>query len=279
MIGNGIVAQEIVFCEGYTERGEIRGETKDEWDLGKDGAKVEILYNNGKTTINYAKLYFLIEEKEPTENPEKLIVTVNRQNNWAAASKKFDKAGEYMVSVFGIDNNILASKKITIKGAKKPTTVKEVTKIQKVQETKEIVTEEEDVKEEPAAIRKMTFEKEEVAKTHYYDGSKLSFGQSFDEKLVRPSDKFALGKSGVYVAMLLENPKPLNTPSITVDVWKKTADGDYTEHVGAKEVGIKGDKKAADFHYSFFKPGEYKVSIFSGDFTWICSSYLSIHGE
>lgn len=278
LASNVILAQEIIFCQGYSERGEPKGELKDEWNLDKDGVKVEILYNNGKTTINDAKLYVLIEEKEPKDNPEKLIITVNRQNNWAATSKVFKQAGEFMITVFGIDNNILATKKITIKGAEKPKQAMEAMKVEKVETALKLPAQEEP-KEEKAASRGMTFTKEEVAKTHQYDGSKLSFGQGFDEKLVRPSDKFALGKSGVYVAMLLENPKALSTSTVTVDVWKKDKDGEYTEHIGAKEVKVKSDKKAADFHYSFFKPGEYKVSIFSGDFTWICSSYLTVYGE
>lgn len=278
LVNNGVFAQEIIFCEGNTERGEPKGELKDEWSLDKGGAKVHILYNNGKTTINYAKLYILIEEKEPKENPEKLTITVNRQNNWAAIDYNFTKVGEFMISVFGIDNNVLASRKITIKGSG-VAQMKEAMKVEKVELSVELPGMEEQPQEEKAAARGMTFEKEEVTRVHQYDDSKLSFGQGFDEKLVRPTDKFALGKSGVYVAMLLENSKSLNTSTITVDVWKKGVDGDYTEHIGAKEVKVKSDKKVADFHYSFFKPGEYKVSIFSGDFTWICSNYLTVYGE
>ncbi len=277
LITNNVCAQEIIFCEGNTERGEPRGELKDEWKLSKEGTKVHMLYNNGKTTINYAKLYVLIEEKEPKENPEKLTITVNRQNNWAAIDYTFKKAGEYMISIFGIDNNILASKKIMITGPGAQVT--ETMKIERIETSLKLPGQKKEVEEEKAATRGMNFSKEEVAKVHTYDGSKLSFGQGFDEKLVKPSNQFALGKSGVYVAMLLENPNPLNTSTVTIDVWKKNSEGKYIEHVGAKEVKVKSDKKAADFHYSFTKPGEYKVSIFSGDFTWICSDYLTIYGE
>lgn len=281
LLSSAMYAQQLHFCEQYTDKGEPKN-SKDTWSLGDDNSvKVGFLYHNGKTTMDFNKVYFLIEDKANPKMIDEAELRVNPQMNWVATDHYFKRAGEFMVTVYGPGKQALASKLITIVDGAGPTKVTEVTEakplkeLNKQKETAE-TKEEGDDNSQPAVTR-VKYSKEEVEKVHYYDNSRLMFGDKFTgENLENPRTSFVLGKNGVYVEMLLVTQKPVNAENIMVDVWKKADGGEYTQHVGDKKVATKTGEKLTDFHFSFFDPGEYKVSLFSADNTWICSGYLTV---
>lgn len=275
LMGANAYAQQLIFCESYSNKGEPKN-AKDEWAIGKNGLDINILYNNGKTTIDVAKVIFLIEDKSNPLLTDEIVVPVNQQLNWVGVAHFFDRPGEFIITAHTPKKEALATKQVTIKTAEmKPIKVKEEIKSAPLENmTKKEVTEVKE--EEKAAVTKINYSKEEVEKVHYYDNSRLLFGDKFEgENLANPRSKFALGKNGVYVEMLLVTQQPVNAENITVDVWRKDG-SDYTNHVGDKKISTKSGVKLTNFHYSFFEPGEYKVSLFSEENTWICSGYLTV---
>ena len=112
-----------------------------------------------------------------------------------------------------------------------------------------------------------------------FDQAKLAFGTGLSkDKLAGQSNSFTFDSKGRYVQMFLENGASIGTDRLIIDVWaKSTPDSDYDLHIGKREVGVNPKAKTAYFHFSFFKQGEHKVSIYTKDMIWVLSEYLTIN--
>ncbi len=293
LVSFSLSAQKIYFCRGYSETGEPKGST-DTWAFSEKGTEVVFLYNNGKTTFDFSSIFFLVEEKG-TKETEKIEMKVYQNKNWEAKKYLFKKLGEYTVTVFGSNNKILASGvvKIVSPVAKEAEKVKEqevVTEVKKEKEVAEVKKEKELEKETVVAEKeKVVIEAEktpekinildtkEAKEVLYYDDVKVIFCEQVKEgKTVNEKTNFKMGDIGAYVEIVLESSKPLNTDIITVDIWKKEADNLYSEHTADQEIKLNGKIKQVNFHHSFFKPGDYKISFFSRDNVWITTGYVTV---
>ncbi len=293
LVSFSLSAQKIYFCRGYSETGEPKG-SADTWAFSEKGIEVVLLYNNGKTTFGFATIFFLVEEKT-TKETEKIEMKVSQSRNWEAKKYTFKKAGEYTVSVFGNDNKILTSGtvKITAPQVKEIAVVKEEPVIEKKQEKEAEKITEKEVKKETVALpekEKVIVEPEKVPEqinildtkeakeVLYYDDVKVVFCEQLKEgKIVNEKTNFKMGDIGAYVEILLQSAKPLNTELITVDIWKKEAESNsFSEHADDQEIKISSKSKQVNFHHSFFKPGEYKISFFNHDNVWITTGYVTV---
>ena len=293
-------AQEIIFCEAYTNMG-VPKKAAQVWAVDSLPLRVQIMYNNGKTTITNSKVNFLIEpEKRLGQDAEKIFVNVSQGRNWVVLEKVFDKPGKYAVSVFTPGNEIMAGSMITVKlnGSAKPKQVAkgekavEVNRIEqkekterpkKIEEPRTVIAKAEPKNEEskliktgfnPAKKMEITAEDKEVL---HYDGVKLQFGSGLSNgKLEGVSESFSRNKGRVKLMTQVMNPQPLKTGKIQADFWLKSNTGEYDELVVSEEHEANPRSYKAFFSTLLFKSGEYKVSIYTEDFVWIASSYLKV---
>ena len=287
-------AQKIYFCRGYSEMGEPKG-SSDTWPFSEKGTELVFLYNNGRTTFDFAAIFFLVEEKN-TKETDKVEMKVYQNKSWEAKKYTFKKPGEYNVAVFGNNNIVLASGfvKIVAPEVKKVEVVKEI----KAEENKELVKEEikekvvemtaekvevvaektEKVEQEKISEKINILDTKEAKEVLYYDDIKVVFCEQLKEgKIVNEKTNFKMSDLGAYVEVVLQSGKPLNTDAITVDIWKKEKESNsYTEHAHEEEIKLSTKNKQVNFHHSFFKPGEYKISFFNDDSVWMTTGYVSI---
>lgn len=294
--------QEVIFCESYANTGIPKKPSK-EFLVDSLPFRVQVLYNNGKTTIANSKVNFLVEpEKSMNKKAEKTFINVSQGRNWVVMEKMFELPGRYAVSVFTPKNEIMAGSVISIKvkGAAKPVVEKivdtpkeekpkKVVKVEKVEkkavaedteapanskpveskETKRI-----DTGFNPAEKVEIT---EDEKKTLHYEGVKLLFGNSLSNgKLEGQSDSFGKDKGRVKVMTQVLNPQPLKTEKIQADFWMKSNTGEFDELVVSEEHDANPRSYKAYFTTDLFKSGEYKVSVYTEDFVWIASSYLTV---
>jgi|GEM_PF-1526119 len=111
-----------------------------------------------------------------------------------------------------------------------------------------------------------------------FDKAVMKFGTGIaKDQLAGEATEFAFEAKGRYVQIFLDNGSPLSTDRLVVDVWMRASpDQDYDQHIGRREVGINPKLARANFHFSFFKQGDHKVSVYTRDMVWVCNGYLSI---
>lgn len=297
-----VLGQEVIFCESYANTG-VPKNPATEFLVDSLPFRVQVLYNNGKTTIANSKVNFLVEPEESmNKKAEKTFVNVSQGRNWVVMEQLFEQPGKYAVSVFTPQNEIMAGSLITIKvkGANKPAVEKpaetpkaekpkKVEKVEKVEKKAVAKDTEAPAVSEPVASKKtktidtgfnpaMKVEiTEEDKKTLHYEGVKILFGNSLDKgKLTGVSDSFGKDKGRVKVMTQVLNPQPLKTEKIQADFWMKSNTGEFDELVVSEEHDANPRSYKAYFTTDLFKSGEYKVSVYTEDFVWIASSYLTV---
>ena len=276
-----VSAQKLYFCTDYSQTGEPKGVAED-WPLNANGTEVFFLYNNGKTTLDFTSLFFVIENKTNGKS-DKVEFKVAQNRNWDVMKYTFKEAGMYSVSAFGKENKLLAKAVIKVGEPKATETVKtepEKEELKKEEAKKEEVKKEEPKKEElKEVIAEPVKDKEsaEVQEVLYYNDIKVIFCEQVKEgKIVNEKTSFKMTEPGTYVEIVLQCGKPLNTDVINVDVWKKDQSNSYTEYVIDQEVKLDSKSRQVNFHHSFFKPGDYKISFFNNENVWMTSGYVSV---
>lgn len=111
-----------------------------------------------------------------------------------------------------------------------------------------------------------------------YAKSKINFTN--DEANVLKSEnyykEFSIGKEGGFIYAVVDNyPDKLNTDQIVVDIWKKKG-SKYDSFVETKRYDITGTLDYTYFKYTFNETGEYKISVYTKDETWINTGYVTI---
>src|ERR1051325_8140666 len=123
-----------------------------------------------------------------------------------------------------------------------------------------------------------TTESTDKTSSTYYAKSKINFTN--DEANVLKSDyyykEFTIGKDGGFIYAVVDNyPDKLNTTEIIVDIWKKKG-SKYDEFVETKRYTLSGTLDYTYFKYTFYDTGDYKISVFTKDETWINTGYVTI---
>ncbi|MFC2175773.1 hypothetical protein ACFLR1_02225 [Bacteroidota bacterium] len=112
-----------------------------------------------------------------------------------------------------------------------------------------------------------------------YETFYIAFGRGMrNGMLVGQNEKFKLNPQGHYVEVLFSNNLGFNTSQISIDVWHKpTGASDYINHVVEKKISVSNGAIQANFNLTFFKRGQYKVSLYTDKHTWIGSGYMSLY--
>ncbi len=238
-------SQTLQFAKSFTETGEGI-DKRNVWFADSAEQRVAVLFNNGKQTISVHRL--VAEIKMPNDSVAKLILKVGSNKNWVADYFEMKELGKYAVSVKDEKGNILAANDLYLRGSESPRTEEEA------------------------------FQVANVNQTLKYEQSVLTFCEAYKEgKIQNPNTTFKLSGNGKYVEIVLNSDKAIDTDRIMVDVWKKKEEeSSFNDHFDSKEFKADKSQKTIVFHYSFRKPGDYKISVFTKDFVWITSGYVSI---
>lgn len=285
-------SQSIVFAKRFTETGEGI-DKRNIWYADSSESRVAIIYNNGKETISAHRL--VAEIKQPNDSTQKLILKVGSNKNWVADYFEMNQVGRYAVLVLDEKGNVLSTANLYLRGKEVKQKIKREERIVKLENApqpqvlpnlkkEEMVTATSpetnptenstvEVKEDNIVIQVANADQ-----TLKYEQCSLVFCDSYKNgKAQNPSSTFKLEGNGKYVELVLTNEKGLDTDKLMVDVWKKKEeDSNFNDHFDSKEVKIDKKQTTAVFHYSFRKPGEYKISVFTKDFVWITSGYVTI---
>jgi hypothetical protein len=163
----------------------------------------------------------------------------------------FYNPGDYKISIYTKDNVWINSGFVTIKSNSDNTSNYSTTKT-------------EDKYNDPSS-------------TFYYMNSKVQFCLDLDENQfpVNPGTAYKISKDGSWIYIHVQNDKKLATSQLIVDVYKKK-NGAYTEFVETKRYDITPTWSDTHFKYTFYKAGDYKISVYSKDNVWINSGYVTI---
>lgn len=285
-------SQSIVFAKKFTETGEGI-DKRNIWYADSSESRVAIIYNNGKETINAHRL--VAEIKGPNDSIQKFILKVGSNKNWVADYFEMKQVGRYAVLVLDEKGNVLSTANLYLRGQEVKQKIKREERIVKLEDSPkpQVVPNLKKDESEPVAVAETktsesnpedkkedntVYEVANAELTLQFEQCNLVFCEAYkDGKTQNPGTTFKLNGNGKYVELVLTNDKGFGTDLLLVDVWKKKEDDtNFNDHFDSKEVKI--DKKQATvvFHYSFRKPGEYKISIFTKDNVWITSGYVTI---
>ena len=108
-------AQQVYFCSSYSEEG-VPKDASVNWNLGKNGGYIYILYSNKNRHIKSKTLIVTVlkQSKKDYSNYEKKVMPVRNNKNWAVLDYQFIEAGKYAVSVQDKNGKELARNYLTI---------------------------------------------------------------------------------------------------------------------------------------------------------------------
>jgi hypothetical protein len=92
---------------------------------------------------------------------------------------------------------------------------------------------------------------------------------------VNPGTVYNISPSGSWIYVHVQNDKKLATTQLIVDVYRKKGN-DYTEFVETKYYDITPSWSDTHFKYTFYKAGDYKISVYNKENVWINSGYVTI---
>ena len=123
-----------------------------------------------------------------------------------------------------------------------------------------------------------TTEKNNSEGSSSYAKSKINFTND-EAYVLNPNyyyKEFTIGKEGGFIYVVVDNsPDKLNTSELIVDIWKKKG-GKYDSFVETLHQPVSSDSGHHSFKYTFYETGEYKISVFTKDETWINTGYVTI---
>ncbi len=113
--------------------------------------------------------------------------------------------------------------------------------------------------------------------TDYFANSKVKFCTELDSNQYPddPGSVFYIGSGGSWVYIWVGNDKSFSTSQLVVDIYRKKG-GDYSEFVETKYYDITPSWSDTHFKYTFYKAGDYKVSVYNKDNKWINTGYVTI---
>lgn len=291
-------SQEVIICERFTNTG-LPKNPMAEIVVESLPLRLKVLYNNGKNTIDKSKVNMLIEYADDKKVPaEPFYLNVSQSRNWVGSDIEFKYAGGHVVSAFTPENEILASTKfnIILKGKEAPLAVvndstEEVESNEEASKAEKVVREKVQTKAKES-VRKPTAEfeistgfnptekieiTEEEAKTLHYEGVTLEFGKTKGSKgLEGKSTEFKLSNGRADVTGMLMNQLPIKTKTLQIDIWQKGKDDSFSELTVSEEHACNPNVYKSFFPLKFYRVGEYKVSVYTDDFVWISSAYVTV---
>ncbi len=122
--------------------------------------------------------------------------------------------------------------------------------------------------------------KTETTTTNTLSGNQLYFVEEYskDGQEVGKSDKFFIKTKGGYITAMLKTDKPIGVGSVDVRLERETLDG--SDIMDTKPYDVSPEKSYFFFdNITFYKSGDYKVTVFKKDGSPIASGKVRIEFE
>ncbi len=246
--------EKVVLCDDYNKTDGTPSGVDNNWDIDKvKGSYVYVVYSQDYVIKDKLMLYvdkknsngsyIAFATEEFTYNP------ATDRKKWAMFDYLFTESGDYRISVMGKADDALAVTYTNIGYMKD---------------------------KDGSGTSEKTSSKDGITDTYYYEGSKLTFGESIDDKAVMSgqSSDFRLKNGKRDLVCKLEHEKALKVKSVSVTVYYGD---DYKEKVSSETYTV-GDLSWdwVKVPISVSKAGKYVVDIYNENDTFINSGYFEI---
>jgi hypothetical protein len=258
----GLKAQNLYFCDNFTDGGEPMGTTNSKV-FERGGGYVYFLYDNGKKNIKSKVLLISIavqKNNDYSSYDTKVIEEINHSKNWTVYDYKFTEPGNYRVSILDGEKRELAKGFITI-------TFKEDRK-----ENHDYVNDDrnEDNTEDE--------EKDYSPVGNDYYNADITFTTDVqDGKPVDDGETFTIQPSGGYIYIFVLNDKALRSSGVNLIIHKMNEETySYDEQIVNTPYIVDGELKGTYIQYTFEKPGKFQVQVTNKDDILIAKGYVTI---
>ena len=244
--------EKIVLCEDYNKTDGTPTGINKNWDIEKGkGSYVYILYS--QDNIIKDKLMLYVDKKNTNgsyiafDTQEFTYDPKTDRKKWAMFDYKFNESGDYRISVMGKGEDALSLTYTNIDYMKDDKSDKDKSEV-----------------------------KEDASDTYYYENSKITFGESIDDKavMVGQATEFKLKNGKRDFFCKLEQDKDLKCKEVSVTVYYGEG---YKEKVSDVSYTVGGlDWNWIKVPISVTKVGKYVVDIYNEKDTFIGSGYFEI---
>ncbi len=248
-----VQAQRVYFCSSYTSDGEPVG-ANSSWRIDKEsGGTVYILFQNaGSKLIGSDHVYLYVDKLAgDTYQPfEVKTVTADEAKSWVAYNYTFVSSGSYRVTFQDAAHSVMAKDFVTITYKQSQNT-------------------------------ETTTSSDHSSGQSYFSSSTIVTGTGMSDDLtevVNRNTAFTIdADEGGTITFLINNPSgPFNSEGLIVDVWQKDASSGEYNYYDTKKYDISGTNKKVYFVYDFYAAGDYKVTVYTKESTWINTAYLNV---
>lgn len=231
-------AQKINFCKSYTDKG-IPVDLVDPNNL-KIGEDICILVQIPELSKEQEILFFYIDlvSGKTKVNQLNRAFKISESKKWFVLFYKFIKGGNFEVSLFNSNKKRLIGSSFEIK-------------------TNEIIT-------------------EDPVQDEYYKNIETGFyAKVVDNVPYEKLERISL-ISNIEPLLFLKNDKPIATDIINLRIWRKKADGKFSELVSSRKFQASGDWMDTFLKIKFLKPGDHKIMLFNHNELLMKTIYISI---
>ncbi len=243
-VSYNIFAQELYFCESYTEDGVPVGPLNS-LEIKPYGTAIYVLIENSKE-FNDPILYLFIDKYIDGKLSafDSKTINIEKNDTWAVTSFEFKEEGTYEAYFLNSSHTRLASSKIEVHFSK-------------------------DFSSNPNS-------------SSYISHSSGDCEFTFCEMVIngKPINAFnilSLAHTDGQAFFFLNNHVPFGIEKITIQVWKRSEqDNNYEKLIDSKKYKILPEWNNAYIKYIFTSPGKYKIDIFDIDNNFISSNSLEV---
>jgi hypothetical protein len=266
LLGTGLKAQNLYFCDNFTDAGEPMGITNSKV-FDSRGGYVYFLYDNGKKNIKSKVLLISIavqKNNDYSSYDTKVFDNVNHDKNWAVYDYNFTEPGNYRVSILDGEKKELAKGFITV-------TFKE----EKQTDNQDYVNKDQDQdQDQDNGDNQETYD---PVDNNYYN-AKMTFTTDVqDGKPVDDYETFTIQPAGGAIYIYVMNDKPLKSAGINLIIKRMSEETySYDEEITNEPYTINGKIPGTFLQYTFTKAGKYEVRITNKDDVLIAKGFVTI---
>lgn len=236
-------AQELYFCESYTDNGEPIGHDFN-WEINPWGTYIYILFKAPKIIEDPVLYLFIDKEEEGRYEPfDSKAIPVEQPVKWIAYNYKFSQPGRYEIYFMNSEQKMIK------KGVVKLT------------------------------YKSESNEDRQPVTSKYYDKCEMIFCERvIAEKPLNNKISSSLRDNGGLIYVFLRMDKPLNTSFIKAEIWKKGGNAfEYDEFIAEKKFKTETNWTYSYFKYTFSDPGEYKIIVLNDTNVEMKTNFFTVY--
>lgn len=247
-LSSALLAQQIYFCQSYSEKGEPIG-ASNKWQINSKGGYVYILYDNEKENLERGTYYLMVDKQteDGYEAFDSKSIKLNEEKNWLVYNYIFKDAGVYKVYFMAPGQKRIAE---------------------------EIV----EISFQENVISQNVIPERDVKQSYYYQDIRMYFCEwVLNERPMKPKQSTTLRQKEGWIFLYINLNAPLKTEKIVAEIWrKKFGSLAHDEYVETKEYAVTPEWTYSFFRYQFTEPGDYKFNIYTDKDVLMGSRYIKV---